>query len=105
MLGTVAGGEDPEPGRPENNWVQCLADDLRGIQATDVSTESLPLSFGVDTVLRPRAAKTSGKRYWGSSKRRTVSWRSTTGTGRREADCATQLKTPKTATRGGGHPC
>ena len=29
MFGTMAGGENPGPGRPENNWAQCLADDLR----------------------------------------------------------------------------
>ena len=26
MFGTVAGGENPGPGRPEKNWAQCLAD-------------------------------------------------------------------------------
>ena len=29
MFGTLAGGENPGPGRPEKNWVQCLADDIR----------------------------------------------------------------------------
>ena len=29
MFGTMAGGENPRPGRPENNWAYCLVDDLR----------------------------------------------------------------------------
>ena len=49
----------------EKNWAQCLADDLRIFQATEGSTESLPLLFGVETVLRPRATKKSGKWYRG----------------------------------------
>ena len=65
MFGTMAGGENPGLGRPEKNWAQCLADDLRLFKATQGSTESSPLLFGVETVLWPRAAKKSGKWYRG----------------------------------------
>ena len=47
MLGTMAGGENPGPGRPEKNWAQRLVDDLRVFRATEGSTESVPLVFGV----------------------------------------------------------
>ena len=33
MFGTMAGGENPGPGRPETNWAQCLVDDLRVFRA------------------------------------------------------------------------
>ena len=42
MFGTMAGGENPGPGRPEKNWAQCLVDDLRVFGATDGSTGSAP---------------------------------------------------------------
>ena len=29
MFGTMSGGENPGPGRPEKNWAQRLVDDLR----------------------------------------------------------------------------
>ena len=61
MFETLPGGENPGPGRPENNWAQCLADDIRVFQATEESTDSSPLLFGVETVLWPRVAKKSGK--------------------------------------------
>ena len=64
-FGTMAGGENPGPGRPEKNWAQCLVDDLRVFRATEGSTESVPLVFGVETVLWPTAAKKGGKWYWG----------------------------------------
>ena len=64
VFGTLTGGENPGPGRPEKNWAQCLAD-IRVCQPTEGSTDSSPLLFGVDTVLRPRAAKKSGKWYRG----------------------------------------
>ena len=62
-FGTMAGWENPEPGRPENDWAQCLADDLnlKVLQASERSTESSPLLFGIETVSWPRAAKKSGK--------------------------------------------
>ena len=41
MVGTMAGGETPGPGRPEKNWSQRLADDIRAFQATEGSTDSL----------------------------------------------------------------
>ena len=65
MFVTIAGGENPGPGRPEKNWAQCLADDLRVFQATEGSTENSPLLFGPETVLWPRTAKKSGMWYRG----------------------------------------
>ena len=62
MFGTIAGGENPGPGRPGNNRAQCLADDLRVFQAT---AESSPLPFGAETVLWLRAAEKRGKWYRG----------------------------------------
>ena len=60
MFGTMAGEENPVPGRPEKNWAQCLVDDLRVFGATEGPTESVPLVFGVETVLSPTAAKKEG---------------------------------------------
>ena len=39
MFGTMAGGENPGPVRPEKNWAQCLVDDRRVFRATEGSTE------------------------------------------------------------------
>ena len=64
-FGAITGGENPRPGRPENNWAQCLADDLRVFEAIEGSTENSPLLFRVETVLRPRATKKSRKWYRG----------------------------------------
>ena len=65
MFGTMDGGESPGPGPPEKNWAQCLVDDLRVSRATKGSTESVPLVFGVETVLWPTAAKKGEKWYRG----------------------------------------
>ena len=65
MFGMMAGVENPGPGRPEKNWAQCLVDDLRVLRATEGSTESVPLVFGVETVLWPTVAKKGGKWYRG----------------------------------------
>ena len=65
MFGTMVGGKNPGPGRPEKNWAQCLVDDLRVFGATKGSTESVSFMFGVETVLWPTAAKTGGKWYRG----------------------------------------
>ena len=73
MFGTMAGGENPGPGRPEKNWAQCLVDDLMMFRATEGFTESVPLVFDVEAVLWPTAGKKGGKWYWESSKRRNVS--------------------------------
>ena len=35
MFGTMAGGENPGPGRREKNWVQCLVGDPRVLRATE----------------------------------------------------------------------
>ena len=56
MFGTMAGEENPAPGRPEKNWAKCLVDDLRVFRATERSTERVPSVFGVETVLWPTAA-------------------------------------------------
>ena len=65
MFGTMAGGEWPGPVRPENKWAQCLLDDFRAFRATEVSTKSVLLVFGVEAVPRPTAAKKRGKWYRG----------------------------------------
>ena len=49
MFGTMAGWVNPGRGRPGNNWAQCLVDDLRVFEATEGSTDSSPLLFGVET--------------------------------------------------------
>ena len=43
--------------------VQCLVDGLRVFRATEKSTKSVHLVFGVETVLWPTAAKKGGKWY------------------------------------------
>ena len=101
MFGTMAGGENPRPSRPKKNWAQCLADDLRVYKPPRGSRKApVCLLFGVETVLQPRASKKSGKWYRGLQWQ-TVSRRGGTGTGRRKAGCAMQLRTPRAATRGG----
>ena len=65
MFRTMAGGENPGPGRPEKNWTQCLVDDLIVFRATEGSTESVSLAFGVETVVWPTAAEKGGKWYRG----------------------------------------
>ena len=67
MFGTMAGGENPGPGRPEKNWAQCLVDDLRVFRATEGPTESVPLVFGVETEqLWPTVPKRVGSGTSGS---------------------------------------
>ena len=51
--------------RPEKNSAQCLVNDFRAFRATEGSTESVPLVFGVETVLWPTVAKKGGKWYRG----------------------------------------
>ena len=65
MFGTMAGGENPGPGQPENIWAQCLVDDSRMFRATGGSTENFPVLFGIETVLWPTVAKKGGKWYRG----------------------------------------
>ena len=65
MLGTMAGGENLGPGRPEQNWTQCLVDDFRVFRAIERSTENVPFVLGVETVQWPTAAKKGGKSYRG----------------------------------------
>ena len=64
MFTSLAGVENPGPGRPEKNWAQCLAD-IWVFQASEGSTDSSPFLFGVETVLWPKAAKKSGKWHRG----------------------------------------
>ena len=90
MFGTMAGVENPGPGRPEKNWAQCLVDDLRVLRATEGSTESVPLVFGVETVLWPPAAKKDGKWYRGS-RRNGGMFHDEVAQGR----CGEQLATPR----------
>ena len=70
MLGTMAGEENLGPGRPEQNWAECIVDDFRVFRAVEGSTESVPLTFCVGTVLWPTAAKKGGKWYRGVVERR-----------------------------------
>ena len=57
IFGKMTCGVKPGRGRPEKNWAQCLAGDIRVFEATQVSMDSSPLLFGVETILWPRAAK------------------------------------------------
>ena len=50
MFGTMAGGDNPGPGRPAKNWAQCLVDNLRAFRDTEGSKENFPLLFGVEPV-------------------------------------------------------
>ena len=47
----MAGGVNPGRGRPEKSWAQCLVDDIRVFEATEESTDSSPLLFGVETAM------------------------------------------------------
>ena len=47
MDGKLVGGEDPDKGRPEQNWMDCLKDDFQAFGATDGSTVDNRLTFGV----------------------------------------------------------
>ena len=60
MFGTMAGGENPAPGRPEQNWAQRVLDNLR-----IHGKLSLCCSEYVEKVLWATAAKKGGKWYRG----------------------------------------
>ena len=64
LFGTMAGGENPRPGRPERT-AQCLVDDPRVFRTTEGSMESVPFVFGVKTVRWPTAVNKSWKWYRG----------------------------------------
>ena len=49
----------------KKNRAQCIVDDLRVFRATEGSTETVPLVFGVEPVLWPTAVKKGGKWYRG----------------------------------------
>ena len=66
-------GRENGPGRSEKNRAQGVLDDLRVLRATEGSTESVPLVFGVETVLLTTAAMKGGKWYRGVVERRNVS--------------------------------
>ena len=68
---TMAGADNPGPGRPEKNWAQCLVDDLTVFRATEGFTESVPLVFSVETC-GPRRLRRVGNGIGESSKRRKV---------------------------------
>ena len=61
----MAGGVNPGRGRLENNWPQCWVDCVKVFEATEGSTSSSPVLFGVETVLQPRAAKKNGNWHRG----------------------------------------
>ena len=99
MFGTIAGGENPGPGRPEQNWAPCLVDDLGVFRAIEGSTERARWYLVQKRCYGPRRQRRggSGIREW--SKRRDVSRRGGTGTRRRAAGYATQHRTPRVITR------
>ena len=81
-FGTLAGGEDPGPGCPEQNWLKCLRDDFQAFGATDGSTDDKRLMFGVESALWPFAAKKEGGIPWHAgvlqgAERFMTSWHST----------------------------
>ena len=47
MFWTMPGAVNPGRGRPETNWAQCLVDDIKVVEASEGSTDSSPLLFGV----------------------------------------------------------
>ena len=51
--------------RPTRKDLGPMSDDLRVFRAIEGSTESIPLVFGVETVLWPTAAKKGGEWYRG----------------------------------------
>jgi len=64
MFGSLAEGEDPRWGRPEQNWLNCLADDLEEFGATHGSTEGEQRTFGVDRAVWKLAAKKGNGIPW-----------------------------------------
>lgn len=58
-------GGDNMGSRQAGNWDHRLADDLKVFRATEGWTERAPVSFRVETALRPTTAKKGGKRYRG----------------------------------------
>ena len=81
-FGTLAGGEDPGPGCPEQNWLKCLRDDFQAFGATEGSTDDKRLTFGVESALWPSAAKKEGGIPWHAgvlqgAERFMTSWHST----------------------------
>ena len=63
-FGTLEGGEDPGPGCPEQNWLECPRDDFQVFGATEGSTDDKRLTFGVESALWPSAAKKEGGIPW-----------------------------------------
>ena len=55
--GKLVGGEDPDKGRPEQNWTDRLKDDFQAFGATDCSTVDNRLTLGVDRAVWTLAAK------------------------------------------------
>ena len=95
MFGTMAGRENPGPGQQENNWAQCLVDDLRVVQSPrgprKVPRDGVMAEGGEEERdVVPRGLRSDGL------------FRGDTGTRHRGACYLTQLRTPKTATRGRG---
>ena len=107
MFGTMAGGENPGPGGSENNWAQCLTSQFQFFSSNGAGVHG-KLSVAVwrrYTLLWPKAATKSGKAgHRGGVVKAAVCFmaRWYRKTRRREADCATQLRTPRAATRGRG---
>ena len=70
MFGMMASGVNSGRGRPETNWAQCLADDIRVFEATEGSAESSRLIFGVETVLYGRGNLSRARTGTGGSSTR-----------------------------------
>ena len=51
MFWTIAGGENPGPGRPEKKWAHIMVENFGVFRATEGSTKKIPLLFGVEAML------------------------------------------------------
>ena len=65
MYAQRAGGANPGPRGPPNNWLRTLKDHLAVLRSTEGYTEDSTRQFGVETALWVQAAQEAGKRYRG----------------------------------------
>jgi len=91
---SLAGGKGSGRGRPEQNWLDCLADDLEEFGNTVDSAEDDPRTFGVDRSSERRGWM--GYRRTRGGTRRPADWGRPNGTGKNTAH---QRRPPN---RGGG---
>ncbi|CAB1103354.1 unnamed protein product [Ectocarpus sp. CCAP 1310/34] len=64
MFGELVGGENPGRGSPEQNWLICLKDDLKMIEARHGSTPDKRSFFGIPKPDWDEAAKVEGGVPW-----------------------------------------